>query len=319
MGVLRMSLQGELCDMPFEDLFHVLTENNKQGVLLLESGNYRGQLFVWNGEPYSATVVKVSGPREETWLRGEDAVHYISTWQQGNFQFKYEQNPSTTRNIFINKRELMLANIFKQDTFTQLPSNQLPSNQLPSNQLPSNIKTNPINPTNTRTSPKPTTTSPYVGDKGVVRPTADYHSKIRHLELTVTEWAVLIQLTGTTKVQEIAQEARLSLEAVQAVLEKMVRLGVVEFSSPVSATSSSNRRLVGTGALADRPTRSSVSDVRQVLATKTQSYPTPSPAFVGVPAGVGFNSANPKRWSNPNSNQPKRGLLSSLMAKIRGL
>jgi hypothetical protein len=312
MGVLKMSLQGELCDMPFEDLFQVLTESNKQGVLLIESGNYRGQFFVWNGEPYSANVFKVAGQIEEVWLSGEDAVHYMFTWQNGIFRFKYDQNPSGTRNIFINKRELMLANIFKQDTFSQLPSstkiNPEPANHSSDVAL-SAVRSGMGGVTNTS---KPASSRSNTWADGMVRPTADYHSKIRQLELTITEWAVLIQLTGATKIQEIAQEARLSLEAVQLVLEKMVRLGVVEFSSPVT---NSDRRLVGTGALTVRSYRSSVSEVRQ--ATKPQPYQNSSPAF--VTAGAGFNSAPTKRWPAPNQNQPKRGLLSSLMAKIRGL
>ncbi|MEI6044724.1 MAG: DUF4388 domain-containing protein [Chloroflexota bacterium] len=299
-----MSLQGELSDMSFEDLFQVLTENNKQGLLLLESGNYRGRLFIWNGEPYSAAVAKFVGSVEQAWLNGEDAVHHMSNWQEGSFQFRHEVVPSATRNIFINKRELMLANIFKQDTFAP---------------------TAPIYTTTARHAP-PEPIS--LRTDGSVRPAAGYHAKIRQLELTVTEWAVLIQLTGLTKVQEIAHEAQLSLTVVMQVLEKMVQLGLVEIDATVATAYRSDRHLAGTGPLSPRAnplSRSALADARQALSGNSggsNNYRPPSPAFAQTSpyagsSGSGYNPAPPRPANNPH--QPKRGLLASLMAKIRGL
>jgi len=203
-----MSLQGQLCDMSFHDLFDVLTKDSQQGRLNLEKGHYRAQLFVEKGEPYAARVLRVSGQHQEIWLRGEEAVHHMSAWEEGQFSFEHQAILPTARNIFIDKRELMLANIFKQDLYSQLQPDSTPTR-------------------------RPAFDFAALS-RQYVHALPGYRSRASQLDLNVTDWAILIQVDGAVSITQMAQAAHLSPEVTWHGVSKMVKLGLLALYQPAS-------------------------------------------------------------------------------------
>jgi hypothetical protein len=273
-----MALQGRLSDMPFADLFSILTRDAKNGLLIVDTAQERGRLYIHEGQPLSAMVVRLTNFGEDTLYSGEDAVHQMSVWENGSFSFTTCETALVERNIFQDKRDLMLANIFKQSNFKQ-----------PEVQPVAEVKGQAVSPLTQELYPK-------------LLP--DCHSKLSKLQLSTNEWQVLVQINSKTNVEEVATGAKVSIQTAYNCLKSLVIKGLIEVVRQANKVSAP-------------------------LPLKQPKYAEPRPRLQLVApfqSQLAYASTAPSNVVSSrfhamlvNRNAPKRGLLSSIMAKIRGL
>ena len=186
-----MSLQGQLSDMSFGDLFAIITSQPRTGLLRLSNQEFRADLYVHNGQPHRAVIERITDGQPKKGLSGADAVHLMSTWQDGYFDYITLVTLPGERNIFLDKHELMLENIFKKEVFYQTPT------------------TEPAN----------------VTSYGVHTVTG-YRSKVAQLDLSVTEWTVLLQVDDQGDVGMIARQAGLKVPTTWQTLKQLEKFGL---------------------------------------------------------------------------------------------
>lgn len=114
-----MSLQGNLADLPFEDLLELITRRDSQAVLRVNDPAGLGTkavVYVANRELYSACLYRVTQNKTVVDMKcGEDVIHYLLGTSDAQFYFDVLANNEKLpeRNISTTIREIMLANVFR--------------------------------------------------------------------------------------------------------------------------------------------------------------------------------------------------------------
>jgi hypothetical protein len=83
-----MALEGSLRDMSMVDLFQIFRMGPKSGILLLAAGPERGVVYVAQGRPVDAVLVR--GPERQVISSGEDAVILLLQWDDATFTFRHD-------------------------------------------------------------------------------------------------------------------------------------------------------------------------------------------------------------------------------------
>lgn len=97
------ALEGKLTDMSMVNLIQVFTISRKTGILVLMTGEIKGQIYAQDGQIVNASIS--DSLTQRVLIEGEKAVYAIMRWRDGNFWFiqkpadspPYEQR-ITTRN-----------------------------------------------------------------------------------------------------------------------------------------------------------------------------------------------------------------------------
>jgi hypothetical protein len=121
-----MSLQGNLADLPFEDLLGLATRRDNRAVLRISNllgATTKAIVYIANRELYAAWLYQTSALNEiVTIKRGEEVIYYLFSCTEAQFCFEVLAETETlpTRNINSSIREILLANVFRsQDTVVQ--------------------------------------------------------------------------------------------------------------------------------------------------------------------------------------------------------
>ena len=83
-----MALEGSLRDMSMVDLFQIFRMGPKSGILLLATGPERGIVYVAEGRPVDAVLVR--GSERQVISSGEDAVMLLLQWDDATFTFRHD-------------------------------------------------------------------------------------------------------------------------------------------------------------------------------------------------------------------------------------
>jgi len=304
-----MSLQGNLTDLPVEDLLQVFTMQHRCGVLFVSYNQYRAEVCFGKVALHSALIYYVGTPNQTPFLQGLNAVFEVLSWPEGQFYFEMATQQEEPANIFTSVDYIILEHYRRRDE--QAKQCQ------------------------------------WLNFKPTLLPNPPVKAQIN---LELDEWRVLLQINGIDSIGHIAVKLRQASETLLLTLKDLQRKGLIELM-PTSSLANTpayvpagrfdnngesyqhtqydatlaisyhyRATTVSSGPLASpaRSTSTTYYDPEEATAHLTQLV---VPALPVQPRPI---PALPAALSMPRpSLQPKpkvrRGLLSSIIAKIRGL
>jgi hypothetical protein len=102
-------LQGKLADLPLIDILQIFTSQNKCGNLILVRNGWEAEIKLGCGEVRSATIYYCSGQDWKICYKGEEALHHLLAWSEGQFRFEASRINNSARNIFGDWKEIVEA------------------------------------------------------------------------------------------------------------------------------------------------------------------------------------------------------------------
>ena len=110
-----MSLQGNLTDLPFEDLLQVFTLQHKCGVLFISYRQFQAEVCFDKTALHSVLVYQTRlGGASACW-QGLEAAFQVLSWPEGEFHFEIEALPTIPRNIFTTADYIILEHYRLRD------------------------------------------------------------------------------------------------------------------------------------------------------------------------------------------------------------
>lgn len=308
-----MSLQGNLTDLPLEDLLQVFTVQNKSGVLFITHDSYQAEICFYKATLYSAVVYNTLVMDTYAGLQGEEAVFEVLRWPEGQFHFELESIPPLPRNIFKSPEYIILEFCRRRD---ERETEQ---------QLEQLLNLRPC------LLPEPSVES--------------------QINLELDQWRLLLQVDGQATINEIATRIRQDAVSTAKTFQELVKKGLLELKTPISVvTNYENQWQAGSNGdfyhtKAEISAKVELSYRYQTISYGNspmppmdavynnnsnvivpQSYNLPA-AVPSLPAGTMMQMpSNNYGYAALNSGEntvakPKmrKGLLSGIVAKIRGL
>lgn len=283
-------LQGNLSDLPLVDLVKVLTLQNKTGILSLNREFSQAQITFTKSKVYSAYVHHAYVGRPVQFKEGEEALYDLLCWLDGQFSFEISSTLPTVQNVNHTWEYIILEHFRRQDELERSKQDEL--------RLADVCARMAVNP-----------------------------PKQAEITLGWEDWQVLLKVDGHTTFREISQRIRVNLEQVCHVANRLENLALIEVSKSGFAndTVPNINRAAGqaNGGWAAKPL------LQQTFASQAPrptSLPKPAPTQPALPpphyvmtqvapASMPTND-KPANWDKPKVN---RGIISGIMAKIRGL
>jgi hypothetical protein len=276
-----MSLQGNLTDLPLIDLLQIFSVQNKRGALLINQENLEGRIYFAQGGLWAALVFENSIQGTNTVSCGEEAIYMIMDWQDGVFYFDFNNLPlNLSRNVFVNYNYLILEQCRRQDEQERLKRIDEVAGRIP------------------HLVPNPPTKA--------------------EISLNLEEWRILLQVNGVSTVTTIANNTRQTLEEIVGVLDNLQAKGLIELTNIAKFTQKKGSGHNHYPNAANQPVyyQRAVGDdgvpptnLYNLPAQKRVANPVTSSIITNVPP-VQPTYAKPK---------VQKGILSGIMAKIRGL
>lgn len=281
-----MSLQGNLSDLPLIDLVQILTLQDKTGILSINREFSQAQICFTKARICAAHVHQRNRNQPLLHLQGEEALYDLLSWTEGQFNLELTSSLPIS-NVNLSWNYIILEYCRRQDEQERVERMHKLAMVCP------------------RLLPNP--------------------SAQAQITLELEDWQVLLQVNGQLTLHMIASNIRQELGRVLGIAEKLEKQGLLELSSNRPASEQS-----GFGTMSPAPRW----QPEKALA------PTANPGWSGTANPA---AANPG-WSRttkpyPNTQLPtpvaagrvvveenkvvrpqvQRGLLSGIMAKIRGL
>lgn len=287
-----MSLQGNLTDLPLIDLLQIFSVQNKKGALLINYGDKEAEIFFEAASLHAAYVYQNLPQGRFVHSQGEEAIYSVMDWPEGHFCFKMDDITSPHRNIFVSWNYLVLEQCRRQDErerqqhLTEIGS-----------RIPHLVPDPPVQ---------------------------------AQINLSLDEWRVLLQVNGSASVTTIANTMRQPLNEVVKNLDDLEKKGLIELNNIANFANKLQNKAQNVQVVDDHAsaTNQVVYYSRAALAVNGASAALPVVAPIVRPANrAAFFRDEPKLMPSAVSAAPvrgdrpkvQRGLISGIMAKIRGL
>lgn len=291
-----MPLQGNLTDLPLIDLVQVLTLQNKTGVLSISRDFSQGQVCFSRSKLYSAFVHHTNTHKH---LEGVEALYDLLQWPDGQFNFELTSSLPAVQNVNVNWDYIILEHCRRQDELEQQQAFRKRASLRP------------------RLSPNP--------------------SAQAEVTLSLEDWQVLLQVNGQVTFEDIARVTRLALDQVLKIGQKLEKQGLIDADSTTPAPAPGRLGHVSPWQPGAVPSQSQYysrerqvsesppSNPRDRIATARltssppRHYLPPEPVGREYPAPIMAPIMATPVGDSTNRPKVQRGLLSSIMSKIRGL
>jgi hypothetical protein len=305
-----MSLLGNLTDLPFEDLLQVFTVQNKSGILFIHHSQFEAEVCFNKASLHSATIYRTNQFGDEVYQQGVEAALELLRWEEGDFHFEIESIPPVPANIHTTVDYIILENCRRRDEQARLAT---------------------------------------VRSLDALVPSAVANPPVKaQINLELDQWQLLLQINGIDTVAQIAQRIRRDIAMLRPILEDLESKGLIEFNQlPTTTVVEANTPTGNFGEGYRFAAKLEVSYQYQYqgtfynnnLGANQSGQPTSGAAFGQLGEGqlypgIGTAFQNlglpqpraeyviehpvvaPSEVSKP---KVKHGLLSGIMAKIRGL
>lgn len=274
-----MALQGTLEDLPLVDLIQVLALQNRTGILSLNCDFSQGQLCFNKAKLFSA-YVRHQQPGGVRALEGEEAVFDLLSWASGYFSFEAVAALPSQNNVHKNWDYLILESCRRQDE--QKNQRRLAG-------------------------------AAHIVPKLIPNPPNQASISLKH-----SEWKLLMRVNGRDTFAEIAQDLRFPLEQVIEIGYELQKVNLLEFL---------NRQLPATTPVPVPALAAPATAANPLMGWTGQVFSQMTPALAsGMPVAANSAGYYPSQPTAPQKSsvvieKPKvqRSLISSLIAKIRGL
>jgi Domain of unknown function (DUF4388) len=280
-----MSLQGNLTDLPLIDLFQIFSVQNKRGALLIDYQDLKGEVYFAETGLWAALVYENTRYGRNSVSYGEEAIYAIMSWEAGDFSFELNYLPANlNRNLFVNYNYLILEQCRRRDERERQKQVIDVATLIP------------------HLIPNPPTRA--------------------EINLSLEQWQVLLQVNGVYTVATIAGNTRQPLEELAQILEQLQNKGLVELNKisnfvPKGAPAKPN--------YSPNPTPQSIIYYERAVGYENLPVSNPAPVYnlpaqkwQAAPTATAIAPAPPKpvTYAKP---KVQRGILSGIMAKLRGL
>ncbi len=175
-----MSLQGSLKHLQLADVIQLISVSGKTGMFHLKKDEHLGQIYLKDGNIVHAVLDEI---------KGEEAVYELAIWNDGEFNFEPEVEPSV-RTISKSNTNLLMEAARRLDEWRVL-SRKIPSLDL----IPE-----------------------FVVDQGSDR---------GQIQLNTHEWVILSRINGKSDIRDIAKAANLPAFDICKVLYGLVTHSLV--------------------------------------------------------------------------------------------
>ena len=190
-----MALEGTLDDMPLTDLFQVFRIGSKSGVLLLVAGVEHGLIYIKDGRPIDAVVLR--GAERLVAAVGEEAVIRLLQWEAADFTFRHTLSVDERPVRIVHDSEwLVLEGLRRRSNLS-------------------------------RTLPHATITLETRFDLA-----ATPISTATDMHLNLDQWRILSQIAVTSSVRELCTSTGIAPEQAIRALHELLAIGMVELALP---------------------------------------------------------------------------------------
>ncbi len=296
-----MALQGNLVDLPLIDLVQVLTLQNKTGVLTLSRNFSQAQVAFTKSRIYSAFVHHTNQNGLSVYKQGEEALYDLLDWPDGQFTFELTNALPAVENVQVKWDHMILEYCRLSDEKDQKHH----QNEI------------------ILTRPKLVPDPPYQAE----------------IKLDLEQWRLLFQINGELTLKEIADNTRQDYRVIVSLAENLEKLGLItlERMAQPKTKSANSRTYYQPSQEINNASANSLHSPNMARAfgkepanrpySKPPVLTAPSsdrtiPGHFAQPASIShFQPVSPQNNDAVAAPKPKvqRGVLSGIMAKIRGL
>ncbi|HSP05967.1 MAG TPA: DUF4388 domain-containing protein [Acidobacteriota bacterium] len=185
-----MSLQGSLKHLHLADVIQLISVSGKTGMFHLRKEEHVGSIFLKDGSIVHAEVDEI---------KGEEAVYELAIWNDGEFHFEPDVEPSV-RSITKSNTNLLMEAARRLDEWRVL-SRKIPSLEL----IPEFV--------------------------------VDQNQERGQIQLNTHEWLILSKINGKSDIRSIAKTCNLSIFDVSKLLYGLVTHGLVALKHPPASAS----------------------------------------------------------------------------------
>jgi Domain of unknown function (DUF4388) len=190
-----MALEGTLQDMSLSDLFQVFRMGPKTGVLLLVGGPERGVIYVADGRPVDAGVVR-GGERTVVAAQDEAVIHML-LWEDASFVFRHD--------LAVNNRPVRITRDSEWLVMEGMRRRDDPTSALPYHKITLD--------THLQLSPLPSS-----AESGV--------------SLDVNQWRILSQVSSCPNLRAICDATGITSQQAVRIVAELLSIGLVEIVPP---------------------------------------------------------------------------------------
>lgn len=193
-----MALEGTLQDMSLSDLFQVFRMGPKTGVLLLIAGPERGVIYVADGRPIDAALVR--GAERTVTAAHEEAIIQMLLWEDASFVFRHDPAVATRAVRITHDAEwIVMEGMRRRDD----PTRALPYHKLT---LDTQLQLSPL---------------PSSAESGV--------------SLDVNQWRILSQVSSCPNLRTICDATGIAPAQAIRIVAELMAIGLVEVVVPPPA------------------------------------------------------------------------------------
>lgn len=180
-----MSLQGSLKHLHLADVIQLISVSGKTGKFNLKKESSVGQIYLKDGQIVHAEMDQI---------KGEEAVYELAIWNDGEFFFEPDVEP-TVRTISKSNTNLLMEAARRLDEWRVL-SKKIPSMDM----IPEFV-------------------TDQSGDRG-------------QIQLNTSEWLILSKINGKSDIRTIAKNSNLTVFDVSKVLYGLLAHGLIALKNP---------------------------------------------------------------------------------------
>lgn len=219
-----MALEGTLDDMSLIDLFQIFRIGAKSGVLLLAAGVEHGLIYVKEGRPIDAVLVR--GQERHVVAVGEAAVLHLLQWEAASFTFRHALSVSERPVRIVHDSEWLVLEGLRQ-------------------------RSKPIH-----TLPHETITLETRFDL-----TATPISSATDLHFDLDQWRILSQIAIRPNVRELCASTGIAPNRAISALRELLAIGMVEIALPAHTPPTPRRAHSHAAAPARQATRADIAQI----------------------------------------------------------
>lgn len=274
-----MSLQGNLTDLPLEDLLQVFAVQNRTGMLYMRHADFDAEICFNRSTLHSAIIFRRTGNTLRPWRQGEDAMYELLNWSEGDFVFELGNGAAIPQNVFHSSNYIVLENLRRRDEEDEQQRYANLTSLCP------------------RLLPNPPVQA--------------------QINLELDQWRLLFLINGRTTVAEIAQTTRRPSNEIIPLVLDMEKKGLIELPATSAVPVEANRPAPATNnwqPVASTPSRQAQEALRAMSATPRlpeRSNSMPAMAMAGVGGGRNVTQVAPPKV--------QKSILSGIMSRIRGM
>jgi hypothetical protein len=188
-----VALEGNLQDMPLEDLFQIFRSWPRSGVLLVDGSTEHGVIYVSHGDITDALIVK--RVNRQIVATHEEAVIQLLQWDEATFTFRHDPSiEHRPTRIFNNNEWLILEGLRRRENPVRTSAHQ----------------------TITLDTHLQLATPPHQADNNIL--------------LGIDQWRILSQISTAHNVREICNRTSIDAEKVLRLVVELVAIGLLEIT-----------------------------------------------------------------------------------------